>query len=438
MRRLALLLVSLLVAGLAALPLSGCASADEVYNRGQELELAGRLDEAFDYYARALTREPGMQKARGRLRVVGRTLVEGHLARAAGAAAPPTAADAWLDADDVARRAAEAGESLDLPVSFVVDRDAALDAAARWLADEAEGAVDAGRWSDALAHREHAARYGPAPDVAARLEGAALDAYMGWAEEDRAAGRYRAAYDHLAGALGILSPSDPRAADMAARQSAIEEEGALRAVPLPLAEDGDRPPLGTPRDFARDVDDALADAHWERPPVFIRTPDVDEVAREIRRARRAPDYDRLTDVAAFTRTFGGDFAVVTRLTAFRRTATERDRDSVSVPLRRGGTARYLRIEEEVTLRAEATVTAVRAADAQAACRETASADFSRRVIRGEYAGRVADLDLPSRDRDLFDEDARDDAEVEAALDLADRFAASVAERAYGCLTAQVR
>lgn len=426
-----------LAAALAALLAAGCVSADEVYNRGQELETRGRLEEAFDHYARALARAPEMRKAQGRLRVVGRTLVAGHLARAAAAPSAPAAADAYLVADAYVHRAYDLGLDLDAPPTFVEDRDAALDAAARTLADDAEAALDARRWPDALAAADRAGRYGPAPDVAGRLAGAARGAHAGWAREELDAGRFRAAYEQAAAALAVAGPHDPDLLrEMEALQVAIEERGAVRAVVAPVQGAGERPPRGAPEALLDEVERLLADGPWRRPPPFVRVMDPAVVRREARYYTRG--FDHPPDLAAFARRLQADVGVVVRVERLRREAAERDRDSVTVRRRSGGDVRILRLEEEVTLHADVLLRAARAGDAAEVCRDEAAPRASRRITRAVYAGRTSDLDLSREQRDWFDEGALAREERRLEDDLAGALAEEIARRAYECLGRQVR
>src|SRR5690606_5659180 len=184
--------LALLLLGLAA-----CAPPpDELYNRGQQLEMEGRYEEAVDYYVRALQGNPEMRKARGRLHVAGNLLLGHHLARADAAPTPPEGADALLAADDLMARTAAVGVVLDqAPAGFDDALAAALAGAVEFLIAEGAGALDAGAFPDALARFERARLYRPNREQEAALAAFTYDAHLAWAEADLAAGRYRAAYD---------------------------------------------------------------------------------------------------------------------------------------------------------------------------------------------------------------------------------------------------
>ena len=422
------------------LALAACAPPpDELYNRGQQLELEGRYEEAADHYIRALEREPGMRKAQGRLHVVGGILIGRYLAEAAAAPDPPAAADAYLAAEALIARAAAVGVVLDqAPPTFDDDLARALDDAVEFLIAEGAGHLDAGRFDAALAAFAQAGRYRPSREQAEALRVFTFDAHLAWAEAELAAGRYRAAFDR-AGAARPFAGGDRTPAEVDALQAEALDRGSVYAAVFPVEEDRGRGTAEAPRGFLDDLDDLLYDEHWTVPPLFVRTADPIEVRRLLRRHYDPDDrldHPRLT--AELARDLRAQFGVASTLTRYDRRAEEADRDSVTVDLRGGGRGTYARVRDRVALRAEAGYAVVDAAGARVLCEGEAAASAEGDVYRGEYDGRVRDLILPSRDRYLFDAAAQAEAEREVERRLQGRLADDLARRVYDCLLRQVR
>ena len=422
MRRLVLLIASGLVAA--------CTSPSELYDRGERYEREGRYEEAADHYVRALEREPDMRKAQGRLSVVGRHLLTRYLEAEAGAATyAPDAADAYLRADALVQRAAGVGVRLAAPLSFEADRDAALARAVEALEPEAWDLVEAGRYEEALAAAERARRYRPAPDWAASLDAAERTAYARWAEADRAAGRYRAALAHADEALRRTGPDSPEGADLVLLRDRILEEATVNVAFFPVEQRGrDELPPG----FLRDLDDRLEDDHRQQPRLFIRPLDPTEVRRVIRYTGEERFYEPAT-AAHLGRRLDADVTVAVTVQDFDRTARVTDTDTLTADLRSGGTARYFRVQHEVTLRAWMDVTVVEVASRQVLCSGAGEYSESGEAAWYDYDGRVADLDLPRDERRRFGEEGREEAERGLVEDLTEELVRSAARRAAGCL-----
>ncbi|MDX1420526.1 MAG: hypothetical protein R3181_11215 [Rubricoccaceae bacterium] len=419
--------------------LAACAPPpDELYNRGQRLEQEGRYAEAADHYIRALDGQPEMRKARGRLHVVGGILVTGYRADAA-AADPPGAADALLALDALRGRTAAVGVVLDqVPPGFDAELAAAQDAAIEFLIAAGADALDAGRFAEALTRFERARRYRPDADQEDALRAFTYDAHLAWADAELAAGRYRAAYDRAEAARPSVG-GDRTAEEVAVLQAEALGRGTLYAAVFPVEARRGRDRADMPPDFLGAFDDLLADEHWTRPPLFVATADPAEVRRLLRRRYNADDRldhpRRTADLAADLR---ASFGVASTLDRYVRTAEVFDRDSVTVDLRGGGQGTYARLQERVTLDAAVDWSIVTADRAGLVCEGTATAEARGTVAIGEYSGRVRDLLLPARDRNLFDEGRQRDDERAVEAELQERLAERLAGQVFDCLLRQVQ
>ena len=406
----------------------GCATAEGAYRDGMDREVAGDYGAAAEAYVRALERDPGLANVAGRLRVAGREAVRRWTG---GAADPVAAADGWLAADALVRRAGRVGVDLDRPAAFGADRDVALDAAVADLLGRADGAGRARDWSAALGHLDRARVYRPTPARQVALDDAARDAHAGWAEADADAGRYRSAYDRVGSALA-LTPSDDAVLDAVLDlRDRIVAEGTVVVAALPAEAVG-----RLPRGFAREVDDALADALAAGPPPLVAVLHPDEARRDVRRGRGGARTPRSAAEAA--RRLGADLALTAEVGPLVETATEGEPREVRARLRdgRGGVA-YQRWTVTLALEADAAFDVVGAASGRVAC----SGEAERRVTEtydvAAYDGDWTALDLSRSERALFREDAADVAFEDALARLRDAISAALADRAAGCLASQV-
>jgi len=413
--------------------LAACAPPpDELYNRGQQLEIEGRYEDAVDHYARALERAPEMRKAQGRLHVVGGLLLDRHLQAAGAAASPTEAADAYRRAADLADRTAAVGVPLRLPPTFEADRLAAFDAAVENLLARGADALDAGRFQEALDAFARAGHYQPDAEQAEALATFSFDTHLAWAEADLAAGRFRSAFARAEAALPFLTPARTEA-DARDLQAAALEAGTVHLAVFPEEAARGRATDAMPPDFLGALRDVTEDTFWTRPPLFVGVADPAEVRRLLRRTLR-PDgrYDDLRLTGDLAYRLGADLGVATLLTRYDRQDEETDRDTLAARLRDGGQARYVRSIRRVTLRAEAAFAAVEAGTSRRACDERVQAEASGRLRVGEYAGRPRDLVLDRDDRALFDPEAQDEAERRIENELLAELAERLAGRVFAC------
>jgi hypothetical protein len=400
---------------LSLLLLAGCRSPEELYAEGQRLELDGRPASAAYYYADALDENPGLQKAQGRLRVAGAAAVALYLEDAAAALDRDhlaDAADRYLYADRLIRRAAVVGITLDRPADYLDARRATLDAAFDAAPDEARRLARAGLFGDAVAHLDRARRYVDGTRGIDQLAGARGDVLALWAETDLAMGRYRAAFDRAESGRAVLDgvPADIAGA-LASRLLGIQEEalarGTVRAAVFPVeAREGVLPSRSAFADFDRDLTDRLYDGPLAAAPVFLQYAAPPAVRAALRDVRGEDLFGRPGLSATLARRLEAEYGVAFRLDTL---TVEGDQP---VPSRPGaGSEPADRVEVAATLAYAVTD----ARTARVVCDGLIDQAERERIRRGDAA----------------------DARRVALLRLQDHLAEEVGERVAACLFARV-
>ncbi|MEM6289348.1 MAG: hypothetical protein AAF845_19580 [Bacteroidota bacterium] len=427
----------------------GCASAEDAYRDGIEQETAGDYAAAADAYIRALERDPEIDNVAGRLEVAGREAVREHV-DAAALAGPEAAADHYLAADGLVRRAAAVGVDLDRPATFDADRDGALDAATVDLIARADLRLGAADFPAVLPLLDRARRYRPTPEQVGQLDGLARTAFLGWAEMDLASGRYRAALGRTesALALGADLPEADRLRDL---QLSILSAGTVVAAVFPTEAVYDDLPGG----FLRDLDDVLADDIAIAPSPFLALIDPADVRRYLRTdryrgrddGRRGPvgDGRRGTSrtahprlVADLARDLDADFGVAVEVGPLVETETEGDPRTENARFRRGGGGTTYE-RRRVRLRADLTAAfvVVDAASGRIVCDEEVDERMTDTFDRATYSGDWRDLDLSRSERAMFLPEAGEQAADRALVRLRDATSAALAARLARCLDRQV-
>ena len=395
--------------------LAGCRSPEELYADGQRLELEGHHAAAALHYADALEKQPGLQKARGRLGVAGAHALGAYLAGASRALDEDRLADAadrYLDADHLIGRAASVGVTLDRPADYAEARRATLDAAFDAAPDAALGLARQGLFGDALATLDQARRYADGQRAIDGLTFVRADVLALWAETDLAMGRFRAAFDRAGSGLALLSGLPAPTADaLAAPLLQVQQEalarGTVRAAAFPIeATSGLIPARGPLASFDRDLTDRLFDGPLAAPPPFIRfaaPPAVRAALRDLRNADRR--FDRPGTSAELARMLDARYAVAFRLDSLGATG------GPSGPRLPGAEEE----REDVRLAAVLAYAVTDARTARVVCDGAVERTEQERIRHGDAA----------------------DAQRAAILRLHDALVEAVAERVGSCLVARV-
>ena len=430
--------LALVFIALAAVP--GCVSAKGAYEDGMALEQSGDAAGAARAYIRSLSRDASLPNVRGRLEVAGSEAVARDLA-AAERVGPAQAAEHYLAADDLIRAAQGVGVELARPASFASDLSAALDQAVEGALVAARRALDAGTYDRAIQFLDTGRRYRPSPEQAAAFDATARDAYVGWAESDLAAGRYRAALGHTdaaltLGAIGLATSITAEGLD--ALRAEILDAGAVRVAVFPAESDDER----LPRGFLRDLSDVLLDDAFARPQPFLKTAYPGDVRRLLREGRGTDGrFENPRLLSSLSRDLDADLGVAVEVVSLDLATEERQRRTVAARWRgdgeRGGPPSWDRVDLRLTAEAVVAYTVVDASSRRVVC----TREVTERV-RGDY--RVAesdhdasDLRLDGDDRRLFDDDHEADEQDRILLDLHHELAETLASRVAACALQQV-
>ena len=416
---------------LLLLTVAGCRTAKGVYADALADESSGRYEDAARAYADALRRDPGLPNAAGRLEVAGNRAVGQRLAASRTAPTRRAAADDWLAAEALARDAQAVGVRLSLPSGFA---NAVADVCAEAVGEALDAGRDraaAGDFAGALAAYDGARRYRPAPARQASLDAGARDAYSGWAAQDLAAGRFRAALAHAESGLELSPPGSAEAAAFQALAADVLSAGTVRVAVFPIAESraarGDAPPRG----LLRDASDVLLDERLATAPPFVALADPAEARRALRDSR-AEIAGSARVLAGLTRRVGAQAGLVAEVAGVLYADAETARRDVAFRLRQGGTAPGVRVTTERTARLRYALVGVYADGRRLDCGPEQTATVRVRYDTATTAADPQTLRLSDADRDALSGRARDDAEADLTVRLREALATELAERVAAC------
>jgi tetratricopeptide (TPR) repeat protein len=426
---------------LAAVVVSGCASADKRFNQGAELEMQGQYEQAAARYVQALEKDVTLSEARVRLRETGDLAVAEQMAEAnawASRGDPLGAAPHLRRVDNVVARARSVGVTLALPRDYAERRRVVFDDAFDALLDQGIAASDQGRWQDGLADFQRARRdFEPA--AAQREQALAEEAalYVQWSESEYERGRLRSAFGIAANVEQLeWCPSDlvDRAAGNMERYLA---EGELELIVLPVQE---RP--GSPRERSRDRDlaaqleAALQQGPWREPPAFVRMHES-LALRDLMIGSGLLDGDyRAAKLALVLRLAEADYAAYLQILGAEATEFEVKSKTQSAKTRAGRTATFVREDGQRRLQATARVVIVDGFGTEiidVVIAGTGSAPFTR----GVYGGDPRELNLSGRQVDLFDRLKLEAQEQVAREALVQDLAAGIADAVFQAALARV-
>jgi len=392
-----------LAAAALALALGGCASATDRLQQGMELEQRGRPVDAAERYIDALKKDASLADARTRLREVGDRAVQDFLAEAADNEArgyPGSAAEALFRLDALRRDASAVGVALAVPADYATRRRATLERAVE--KDLQAAGLSAGRreYAEAIRLLDQAQRWQPTPEQRARMDEARFDAHLGWAEEDAAAGRYRAAYDRAGRAAGVLGRDAAASGRALELQQDVLRRGTVRiAILPPMADDSAEARL--PSGFVADVQDELERGYWLRAPQFVEVVDPRQVREELR--RRRPSYGGLgaREAALVGRAVDAEVAVLLTVDSVARAETVSRTERRAARTTAGADTAFTIREGRRETWARVGYVMVDVATRQVLDRGTVQGEGGARFRAPAYAGDWRTLALSREDRQLF-------------------------------------
>ncbi|HEU4452045.1 MAG TPA: hypothetical protein VFR81_03260, partial [Longimicrobium sp.] len=364
-----------------------------------------------------LKKDPSLAEARARLQDAGDRAVRDYLAESASAEStgrPGDAAEALLRLDALRRDAQAVGVTLATPADYGARRRATLDRAIDAALREGEYAAGRRQFSEAVRMLDRAqGRWQPSPAQRARLDEARFDAQLAWAEDEAAAGRYRAAYERAGHAASVFGRDAAAAGRALALQQDVLRRGTVRVAILPaLADEATEARL--PAGFVADVQDELERNHWLRAPQFVEVVDPREVRDELRR-RRPPFGAR--EAATIGRAVGAEVAVLLTVDSVATTETVTGTTRRPARTTAGVDTAFTISEGRRETWTRMGYVMVDVATRQVLDRGTVQAEGGARYRAPKYAGDWRTLALSREDRELFLGNPRSGEEREIRRDL---------------------
>jgi tetratricopeptide (TPR) repeat protein len=414
----------------------GCVSTEKRYQKGQQLESQGRLEEAAQRYITVLTKDPNMEDARQRLAEVGAKVVDDYLKEARANEADgyfENAVAAILRIDGLRARTGQVGVALPVPDDYADFRLDMVDAAVTSLFRQGEDLERAGRWADALRRYELMLPYPLDPEQRLRVDDARARVFLQWAGQDMETGSFRAAYQHAQNALDVYGPGSPAGAEGRTIQKAALEAGTKTVAVLPFwaeARAADRAPRG----LESRLYDSLLYEHMDDPVLFVGPIDRGAIHREMTRLRVRSGEIPLQTAVAVGQSLRADFVVVGWLESYLQEDGVPEEIGRKAPLRRDRAKYDAYTEKKYTVKLTGKVIyqIVETVTRKVVEEQTVDAAFSGQFRRAFYEGDYTALDLSRDERALFDKEAwlRAEEEIQAKLvdELAKKMAASVFDR----------
>ena len=414
-----------LFAAAALLLAAACVTPEKRLEQGMELEERGRPADAARRYIDALKRDPTLEDARRRLHDSGNRAVGDYLAQSAAAASAGQsgeAADILLRADDLMGDAAAVGARLDPGPDYPARRRQTLDRAIDDAVAGARSARAGQGWQGAVSLLERAReRWQPSPAQRAELERARFDVQLAWAEWELEQGRFRGAYERAEAAMSVYG----RGSQEAARALDVQEEALRRgtarvaALPVVAAEHLRR---RLPEDLLDDLNDALAQEHWDDSPLFVEVVDPQGTAREVRRLGYSRRVISTREAANVGERMGAELVVVAEVDSIA--TEERDVRSTRRPVRtrEGVDTAYTVREGRERGRARVSLAVIDVGGRRVLDEGQVWAEGDSRFRRGVYAGDPRTLSLSREDRDLFDTTSAEERERARLRELVDQLA----------------
>ena len=319
---------------------TACASAEDRFNEGIDLQAQGRYMEAAYRYADAVEKDPSLQEGRDRLLIVGDSAVMLALEEADrldGRGEPVGAARQFQSIDRLMSRVRSVGMRLTEPGDYRVARRTAFDRAIEWYMAEGEDASREGRWQNAV--RSFASARGDFSPSRDQRE-ASLDAQtrvlIDWAEVELGDRRPRAAYGIAERALSVRR-SPPRQIVIEVRdlQGRALAMGTVVVAVLPVSATGQvRDIVGSELEI--ELDEGMETGYWRDAPPFVQMAEANILRRELRGLLRGRIPQSPALVGRALNLIGADYGVMVEVTSIRisdedfraeeRTAVIRRRD----------------------------------------------------------------------------------------------------------------
>lgn len=421
--------------------LCGCASAEKRLEQGTDLEARGQYENAVMRYVQALEKDPSLDEARIRLVEAGDQAIADRLqdSRELITRGDPLGSAAHLHRlDTVVAKARSVGVRLTVPVDYSARRREVFDDAFESLVARGTMARQQGRWEAGLEDYRRARReFEPSLEQRNRALTEESTLLVQWSEGEYERGHLRNAFGIAANVME-MEWSPPA---QAARASALMEdsllEGEIELIVLPV-----RAPSGRRRDvqlgdeIAGHVEAELRQGPWHNPPAFVQVQESLAVQALMERAGILDNEYREATLALILQLAKADYAAHLQLLTTEATEFDVRSSTQSGKTRAGDSATFIR--EDGQRRLQATVRIVIADGFGNAVTDVVVAGSGTApFVRGVYDGDPRELNLGSRQVDLFDQFALQEQEQAVRRALVGDLSANIANAVFEATLARI-
>jgi len=435
--------------------LAACVTAEKRVEQAQKAEAQGRWEKAANLYIDALRRDANYPGARQGLLASGRKAIDGYLKLATEfeeANRDAQAIDEYDKADRLAASAASVSVVLELPSNYKTRRDAAFTRALDEALKDADDLVEAGRYEEAAAAFANAGkRFDPRGTQSGRIRASRYSALGSASEQALAAGeferarsfadravavygassvqskdalalrarvdaglyaallvetaalqgegRFQAAYEVVQRALDVYGPEEAESDAARVLRDTVIEQGTIHVAAAPVWRH-DELAQGVPAGLLDEINDVLAEKHWNAPPLFVGMLDGRTVRTELRGL--GLDRKNLGDrqARAVGKVLDADFVVVTSLCGCAR-----DKDATPRNLAvatKDGKGAMIQVHGARTLSVVCAYRIVRVSDGRAIAEGEIDAVARRKLRYATYRGDMSQLLMTPDQNALFD------------------------------------
>ncbi len=435
--------LSYLVIVAILLTTAGCASTAKRFEKANKLEEERRYAEACDLYIKILQKDRDYVEASDRLRIAGPFVIDDYQDESVQYERSSDylrAVESLNSMEAFARRSQDVGVVLELPEGYTERRRDLSESAVRELVLEAERFLADGNYDAALQAYEEAQTLPSVSDNEyEEFEEAKARIFVRWSRDEIDAGHYRAAFERAANAIELAGIESPLGIEAVEIQDLALYEGTRNVVFLPFRQT-EEVSRNAPRFLLEDLNDRLTLDYWSDPPPFIAYADPTEVRRVVRRMVSSSSrvIDR-SEAIAIGRDMDADFVISGEIVEYRgeeKRVRERTRKARTKGRNPQDTT-YIFKTYTLELNAEMDYRVFDVRSRKSLYNGSAKEKVSRKLERGAYNGDYRDLDLSSRDRDLFDELELDEQIQEMEEELSDKLAEKIADKAFDRLISEI-
>lgn len=387
---------------------SGCVSTKKRYEKGVKLEEQGNYRQAVSYYLAVLSKEPGYEDAKERLRSAATKVVDEDWATAKdydAAGQSLSAYERYRAIEQLISQCEAVDVFIDSPDGLADSIDSAEEDAFAELLLRAERSADEGKYARSIDEYARARQWpNITPDRERTIDESVAGVQLAWGRNEFDREKFGAAFDHAAETIAIVG-IDHQLGQLAAQlqESALSE--GTRLVAFVALASTDEVSRSAPRLFEDDLNDVLLYDFWAAPPPFIATADPIVVRRELRRVSgRGNHVLSRGDAIEIGRSVDADYVFAGEISRYvvEDKKVKEDTKRARTRGRNPQDTTYVlrRFTQEKEVRVSYRIYDVRRRNVLD--QGNVSTKQSHEVERGVYRGDYQDLDLTGREYAYFD------------------------------------